>query len=559
MPILFIFAFLGGMCTIFSPCILPVIPVVLAAGASKGRLRPLGVTLGLIVSFTFFTAALSFLVHSLGISATMLRYLAIGCLALFGLCMVIPSLSLKVSSLLSPLARAGEGLQKTGSQEGFWGGFILGVSLGLLWTPCAGPILAAITTFIATRTAAFSMIGLAFLYVLGAAIPLYIIAWGGSRMMKASTFLSAHQEGVRRFFGCVTIFVALSVALHWDVTFEQKVGRFVPSIVVEDNRLVQGQLGVLQKEIQESANEEIPSGGVPYGYNPYGRAPELTGLTNWINSTPLSLEQLKRKVVLLDFWTYSCVNCLRTLPYVEGWYQKYKEKGLVVIGIHTPEFEFEKDPKNVEEAVSRLGITYPVALDNNYKVWNAYHNHFWPAHYLIDQTGNIVLVHFGEGGYAEMEDTIRSLVQLPQVSFQEPTASKRSISPEIYLGVERGKNFTSENRIVPYETILYAFSQPLKDNEVGLKGYWQANTECITSEDDMNTIEINFLGKQAYLVLSGSSTTPCYVFLDGLLVKEVFVQKPMKYDLVDSTYGPHHLSLSVPKGISAYAFTFGDE
>ena len=559
MFVLFVFSFLAGLCTMLSPCILPILPIVLAAGASKGRLRPLGVCIGLVISFTFFTIALTSIVKASGISPDLLRYIAIGLVFVFGLCMVVPPLSRWLYSLLSPIAEIGERLQHKGPKEGLIGGLTLGVALGLLWTPCAGPILAAITTFIATQSITFVTVGLALAYVIGAAIPLFLIAWGGGKVIGASKLLSAHTEGVRMFFGGVTVLVAVAIAFHWDMLIEQKVALFVPSIQVEDNPKVLETIGTLQNEIRSSAQQEVPREAPAVHPVSYGKAPELTGATNWIHSPPLTLEQMKGKVVLIDFWTYTCINCLRTLPYIKDLYAKYKDDGLVVIGIHTPEFEFEKEPSNVSEAVSRLGITYPVAQDNNYTVWQAFHNRYWPAHYLIDQNGNIVFIHFGEGGYAEMERQVRELLHLPPLTIKESAVQGRPISSETYLGTSRGRSYTHENAIAFERTKLYTYFQPLNDDEVGLKGSWNVQGERITAEGNDCYLEYNFLGNQAYLVLSGSSSEPILVFLDGKLVGEVRMDGDRKYDLVDTTYGRHLLSLKVSQGISAYAFTFGNE
>jgi thiol-disulfide isomerase/thioredoxin len=346
----------------------------------------------------------------------------------------------------------------------------------------------------------------------------------------------------------VTILVALAIAFHWDIFLEQRIAQVVPTLLPENNSLVNEQLQeVIKKEL--SSVKDFP----------VRKAPELMGVTNWINSPPLSLGQLKGKVVLLDFWTYSCINCLRTLPYVEGWYKKYKDDGLVVIGIHTPEFEFEKDPDNVIEAVHRLGITYPVAQDNAYMVWNAYQNQFWPAHYLIDRQGNVVQIRFGEGGYVELEKTIQRLLGVSENFVQEKAVGGREISPETYLGTRREDRYTSENKIIPSKTVFYSYSSPLQDDQVGLKGYWRAQEEYITSESNESFLEYNFLAQRVYLVLSGSSKYPLEIFLDGRKVSQVTVTFAQKYDIASTTYGRHLLSIKVPKGIRAYAFTFGDE
>jgi thiol-disulfide isomerase/thioredoxin len=423
---------------------------------------------------------------------------------------------------------------------------VLGGALGLLWTPCAGPILASITTLIATQSATVAMVGLILAYVIGASIPLFLIIWGSGKVIQRSKYLSGHLEGVRVVFGVMTILVAIVIALHWDMVIEQKIALIVPAALIDNTPEVQNRLN----ELHTSSLPETLS---------YRKAPELDGATHWINSPPLSIDQLKGKVVLIDFWTYTCINCLRTLPYIKDWYAKYKDRGLVVIGVHTPEFEFEKKPSNVEEAVTRLGITYPVAQDNSYAIWEAYQNHFWPAHYLIDQNGNIVLTHFGEGGYAEMEAKIRELLNLPPISSHEPSVTTRAISPETYLGSNRGPSYTSENAIVYGRTVLYAYPRPLQLNAVGLKGRWKIEDEKIVAEGDDCFLDYHFIGKQVYLVLSGAGQQPMSVFLDGRHVKNLTIEGDRKYDIVDTAYGQHQLSLKIPEGISAYAFTFGDE
>jgi hypothetical protein len=247
------------------------------------------------------------------------------------------------------------------------------------------------------------------------------------------------------------------------------------------------------------------------------------------------------------------------LPYIEKWYADYKGDGFVVIGVHTPEFEFEKDPKNVAAAASRLGVEYPIAQDNDYKTWQAYHNHYWPAHYLIDQNGNIRMVHFGEGAYLETENAIRQLLGKTALQMEEEKKAVLPISPETYLGTSRGQSYTDEIVIKPNETALYDYKQPLGEDKVGLKGKWKAEDERIISESDDSYLDYHFLAKNVYLVMSGSSTKPVKVYLDNKLVGEFIVDSDRKYDIVSTSHGRHQLSLRIPQGISAYAFTFGNE
>lgn len=528
MFLLFLFSFLGGIFTVLSPCILPILPALLSAGTVKGKLRPIGIILGLILSFTFFTLTLTAIVHTTGISANAFRWFAIALIFFFGLVMMFPRLSDKFATLTSPIANLGLKFQQKGSNTGFGGGFIFGLALGLIWTPCAGPILAAITTLVATQSINYLIILLTLTYSIGAGIPMFLIAYGGNRIISSSRSLSSHTERIRQFFGLIMILTALSIALHWDVAIQQQVTEYFPPIIIENNSIVKSELNKLNAENFGKENWEST-----------GKAPEIMGIVNWINSPPLSIKQLHGKVVLIDFWTYSCINCLRTLPYLKKWDEKYRDNGLVIIGVHTPEFEFEKDPGNVIDAVMRLGIKYPVAQDNDYKTWKAYQNLYWPAHYLIDQEGNIVMTHFGEGGYTETENAIRKLLGLSPLTATEPEKSIRPISPETYLGTLRGKGYHSD--------------------VVTLKGSWKVEGERITAEGDDCSLEYNFLATNVYLVLSGKSSMPVEVYLDGKFNNKFTVDADRKYDIVKTTYGKHLVSIKIPKGISAYAFTFGDE
>lgn len=540
MALLLGFAFLAGIFTVLSPCILPILPAILSAGTVQGKLRPLGIIIGLICSFTFFTLSLTAIVHATGISPNLLRNAAIVLIFLFGLIMIFPRLSNWFAKITTPVATLGQHVQEK-SSTGFVGGMIFGLALGLLWTPCAGPILAAITTLVATHAINLLAVLMTLSYSVGAGIPMFLIAYGGGRIIQSSRFLSQHAEGIRQLFGVLMIVVAGVLAFHWDMMLEQKLSRYLPSSMVENNTKVQQQLQQLRGETLEKM----------------GKAPDFVGITEWMNSPPLTMEELKGKVVLVDFWTYSCINCLRTLPYLEKWYADYKDQGLVIVGVHTPEFEFEKDPQNVAAAAKRLGVDYPIALDNNYKTWQAFHNNYWPAHYLIDQEGNIRMEHFGEGAYAATENEIRELLGLTPLNIAEPQVVSMPISPETYLGYGRGRSYIVE--IKSGQTALYDYSKSLGDDQLGLKGSWLVEEEYITPQSDDCYLNMNFLAKRVYLVLAGSSKEPIEVFLDGKPAGEIEMNGDKKYDVVSTTYQRHQLSLKIPEGIKAYAFTFGNE
>lgn len=558
--LLLVFAFLAGIATVLSPCILPVLPAILSASASGGKGRPLGVILGLIASFVFFTLALTTLVQALGLSANVLRYIAIAVIGLFGLILFIPALGDRFAMLTSSVANFGTNLQTRSKSagSGFASGLIIGAALGLVWTPCAGPILAAITTLVATQQVTFQIFLLTCAYSLGAALPLFAIAYTSQRVLSISS-ISKYSERIRQVFGALMLLTAVALFFNWDVAYQQSIIKYIPEVQLENNEK-------LQKELQQVR------GTSPFGVN--APAPPLEGITAWINSTPLTFEQLKGKVVLIDFWTYSCINCIRTFPYLRDWYEAYKDKGLVIIGVHTPEFEFEKDENNVKMAVKRFQIAYPVAMDNHYKIWEAFHNSYWPAHYLIDQQGIVRDIHYGEGAYLETENAIRSLLNLPPLAKERvaaPENMRGAMTPETYLGYKRGESY--ENTIVQNKPTLYQYTKELGKDQVALKGEWTVEEESILSDSDDATLSLNFEANRVYLVLAGHSDKPIHVDLDGQPLPtefhtvdmnaegEIVVKEARKYDIVDlkGKGGRHLVTLHVPKGVKAFAFTFGME
>ena len=536
------FSFLAGIFTALSPCILPVLPAILTAGIAEGRLRPLGTILGLICSFSFFTLALSWLVHVTGVSPAILRYVAIGLIFFFGLIMIFPGLSNWFAKIASPIANLGQKIQGTKPRHGFWGGIVFGAALGLLWTPCAGPILGAITALAASGALNLTAVFMTISYSIGAGSIMLLYAYGSAKLLRSSQFLSRYTERIRQFFGFLMLLFALILLFNWDMLINEKLSRFFPELLSEKNFKIENELKLI------NTKEKLPDNGP---------APEITGITEWINSPPLTLSALRGKVVLIDFWTYSCINCIRTLPYLKNWYRDYKDQGFIIIGVHTPEFQFEKSYDNVKNAVAQFQITYPVALDNNYATWNAYHNAYWPAHYLIDQNGVLRMVHFGEGGYAETENAIRDLLGMPLLEIKESREIGRPISPETYLGLDRGHSYKMS--IMPNQIANYQYSGRLEDDQVGLKDLWKAEQEYITAESDDSQLDLNFLATHVYLVLGGSSSIPLEITLDGKSYGNIKVNGDKKYNIVSTTYSRHQLSLKVPQGVNAYVFTFGDE
>lgn len=290
-----------------------------------------------------------------------------------------------------------------------------------------------------------------------------------------------------------------------------------------------------------------------------GPAPELSGLKTWFNSNPLTLAELQGKVVLVDFWTYSCINCIRTLPYVTKWYDTYKDQGFVVLGIHTPEFAFERVANNVEAAVKRYGISYPVAQDNDYKTWRAFQNQFWPAHYLIDKNGEIVYTHFGEGQYEATELAIRTLLGLEgEFSAPAQTEQNQAGTPEIYLGTLRLNNFGGTEQPLATEQI-YAFPKKLAKNKFALEGRWRFEPEAVIHTEGFGRIRLNFTAAKVFMVAQSAEPITLKVYVDGQLQKGVTVSGSDLYPLYESTQaGNHIIEIEFPEdGVQVFTFTFG--
>lgn len=564
MIILALFAFLSGIVTVLSPCILPLLPLLLSAGIGQGKYRPYGIITGLIVSFTFFTLSLTALVQATGVSPDILRYLSLALIMFFGLTLLFPQLENIFARITAPLARLGNRIESSNAPgTGFMSGYILGTALGLIWAPCAGPILATITTLVATGSVTASTIIITLAYSCGTALPMFFIMYGGSKIAASINTITPYTQIIRKLFGTLMILGALAIALHFDVVLQQIAIRYFPMLTVENNALVKKELDSLQKVADVNNGTPAPELGHP--------APDFVGIATWLNTPPLTMQQLKGNVVLVDFWTYSCINCVRTLPYLKKWYDAYKDKGFILVGVHTPEFEFEKSTANVQDALKRFDITYPVALDNTYSTWNNYHNHSWPAHYLIDQQGIIRDIHFGEGKYAETENMIRSLLGLEAVTQEEKREAFAEQTPEIYLGFKRAENYTSELTIVPNATTNYDYQHALAPDTIGLKGSWLITPECITSQSNTATLSLNFVARHVYLVVCSKQASLVTVLLDGKPVPtanytrdmndrgEILVKESRMYEILDlkKSDGRHTLTLQVPEQVSLYAFTFG--
>ena len=539
-------AFVAGIVTAISPCVLPVLPIVFAGGATGDRRRPYAVVAGLVWSFTLFTLVATALLSALGLPDDLLRNVAIGVVMLVGLSLLWPRLGALVERPFQALGRRNPG--------GMGGGFLLGVSLGLLFTPCAGPVIAAVAVLAATQRFSVEGVLVTLAYALGAGLVLLLIAIAAQRGMSLSAFRS-RAPMIRRALGGVVVAVAVVMALGFDVKLASHVPGYTKALQgLEESAAAQDRIDSLLAGESHFEGQRLQD---------YGQAPDFTGISQWLNSRPLTLAALRGKVVLIDFWTYSCVNCIRTLPYVNRWYETYRDAGLVVVGVHTPEFAFEHVPGNVEKAVSSFGIDYPVALDNDYGTWSAWGNRYWPAEYYIDRQGHVRYAHFGEGDYAETEEVIRTL--LAEKDLPAPVSGSISdktpggaLTPETYLGTDRLSSLVG-SPVVEGREASYTIPEVVPQNDVAYGGRWTVGRERIVAGEGAR-LRLSYHARNVYLVLGADdSHGSVHVSVDGKLVKTVMVTGDRLYTLVASP-GPaadHTLDLSFSPGTEAYAFTFG--
>lgn len=572
------FAFLSGVVTILSPCILPVLPLVLAGSAGSGRRRPLGIVAGFVAGFTVFTVSLTALSRILGISPNFLRGVAVVVLSIFALVMILPGLERLFERGAGFLVRRYQP-ERNGksSSAGFLGGLPVGVSLGILWTPCVGPILASVITIAIASSIDAGAFVITLAYSLGTAIPMMAIMLGGRRLLDKFPGLHRNLGRIRRFFGVLMLFVAVSIGLGWDLRFQAAVLRAFPGYgenltALENSDAVLRALDRREERLIRPVEEYTREGlftGVGSDLSRegvaglYGAAPPIRAQGPWINSDPLSMNDLAGKVVLIDFWTYSCINCIRTLPYLRDWHEKYSDKGFVILGVHSPEFAFERNPENVRKAVKDLDVRWPVVLDNGYDQWRSYANRFWPSHYLIDTRGQVRYFTFGEGHYLETEQMIRNLLieggsQVPVILRQE-TRQDYAATPETYLGAKRAERYYGEGEL-RMGTGEYARTDELPEHHWSLQGTWKVSLEYIEAAGDDSVLLLNFEARYVYGVLSPAvepGGPGLKVVLDGGETV-IPVAESRMYELASrSREAGGKLKLYVPEGTRLYSFTFG--
>jgi cytochrome c biogenesis protein CcdA/thiol-disulfide isomerase/thioredoxin len=587
---LLVIAYLGGALTILSPCILPILPFIFARAGQPFLRSTLPMLAGMTATFSL-VATLAAIGGGWAIEANEFgRLAALLLLALFGLGLISP----RIATLLSqPVVGLGNRLMnaagKPGSVPRAAGSLLLGIATGLLWAPCAGPILGLVLTGAALQGANLETTVLLVAYAAGAATSLALALFAGGRILAALKRSLGVGERIRQVLGAAVIAGVGVIALGLDTGLLAKLSYASTSsfeqAVLDRLHTRQAEGGM---EVASADNSILARNGKLFHADlpVEGRAPSLGGAVEWLNSPPLSTEALKGKVVLVDFWTYSCINCIRTVPYVRAWAEKYKDQGLVVIGVHAPEFAFEKKIDNVKKAISDFKIGYPVAIDNDYRIWRAFNNSYWPASYLIDAKGNIRYHHFGEGNYGRTEQAIQDLLReagsdvattapvKPEAKGAEASADLKDIrSGETYIGYRQATGFASNEGLRPGSSGTYSIETPSL-NEWGLSGSWTVGAEEATLDKSDGAITYRFSARDLHLVLGpdGSGKPVRFqVMIDGhapgadhgtdtdadgngtVTSTRLYQLVRQSGDVTPRTFTIRFLD----PGVQAYAFTFG--
>jgi cytochrome c biogenesis protein CcdA/thiol-disulfide isomerase/thioredoxin len=589
---LLVLAYLGGVLTIVSPCILPVLPFVFARTGQPFMKSGLPLLAGMALTFAL-VASLAAVGGGWVVQVNQYgRWLALLFVALFGLTLLLPQLA---ERLTRPLVAAGSRLSEAAGADARprpGASFLVGVATGLLWAPCAGPILGLLLTGAALQGASIATTLLLLAYAAGAATSLAVALLLGGKVFAAMKRSIGAGEWLRRGLGAAMLAGVAAIALGLDTGILARISTASTGGI--EQALV-GRLAGKSPNVSGAMMAQVPATGsamkaadkAPGTLPIEGNLPPLDGAVQWLNSPPLTAQALKGKVVLVDFWTYSCINCLRSLPYVKAWAEKYRDQGLVVIGVHAPEFAFERDVGNVTKAMKDLGINYPVAIDNDFKVWRAFNNQYWPAHYFADAQGRIRYHHFGEGEYAESERVIQQLLReagAAKVADGLINASAEGVqlapdmnevqSPETYVGYQRAEHFVPETSLVPDKVSAYSAPSQLALNDWSLDGQWNVGPERATSSAPASRIVYRFHARDLHLVLGpGADGKPVRfkVLVDGKAPGDAHgtdvapdgsgsVTEQRLYQLVRQTGGVTDRTFSIEfldPGVSAYAFTFG--
>jgi cytochrome c biogenesis protein CcdA/thiol-disulfide isomerase/thioredoxin len=555
---LLVVAFLGGLITGLSPCIVPVLPVVVAGGSTGvSKWRPYLIIGGLVVSFSLTELLGSTILSAVGLPQNFLFWLGIGLLLALAVGLMVTVIGEWIER---PFARLGASRYADSG-----GGFVLGLSLGLVFVPCAGPVLAAISVAAANHRITASSFFVTIFYAVGASLPLLVFALVAQRATGWKD-LRAKLPVIRKVAGAVLLATTLAIAFGLLDPLQRAVPGYTSALEnhIEGTGSVAKQLRSLDGEHVNKFAKKAATAVKMATLPKLGLAPKFTGIVSWFNTPgnkPLSLAQLKGKVVLVDFWTYSCINCQRALPHVEGWYNDYKKDGLVVVGVSTPEFAFEHVVSNVQSAAGNLGIDYPVAIDNNYGTWDAYNNEYWPAEYLIDPSGEVRAYDFGEGGYSTMESNIRALLMAngtttlpPRTDVADKTPTTQT-TPESYVGYEQA-DYDVGTAIVHDKPLVYKAPSPVPINSFAFNGTWTDHAQEATSDADAQ-IYLHFVANDVYLVMGGTGTVD--VSFNGKHLSTLHVGGvPRLYTLFSgSALQTGQLDLTFTPGVQAFDFTFG--
>src|SRR5260221_14579264 len=562
MALLILFGFVAGAATALSPCVLPVLPIVLSAGATGGRRRPLGIVAGLAVSFTFATVALVYVISALGLPDDFLRKVVVVSLSACGSTVIRAPLAARMEATMSRFAgRAG--VNRGG--DGFWPGTAVAASLGLVYAPCAGPILAGVITVPASHPFPAGRLAVALSYGIGSAIVLYFLMLGGRRVTAP---LARRGIGLQIAMGAVMIVAALAMLGNYDIKFQNTIASDLPSFLVNPSESLEnmdgtrnaladirgGSGGGLGEEAAGAAALPVAGAGPGSGLPVLGKAPEFVDNQQWFNTPgdrPLTLRSLRGHVALVDFWTYTCINCLRTLPYLTAWDRRFRKDGLTIVGVHSPEFPFEKEASNVKEAIERNDIRYPVAQDNDLATWSAYGNQYWPGEYFIGSPGRGRFAHFGEGSYGEKEKVIRELLaeagKAPRGAPARVSAvapSPEVTTPETYLGAARAERFVNPV-LSPGSHDFGAPESPPADN-FAYRGRWRIGFDSATAEG--GTLDLSFGARRVYLVLgSPGHSRRMRVLLDGRPIPDNLAGADVKNGVVEITAQRLYDLVDLPK------------
>jgi cytochrome c biogenesis protein CcdA/thiol-disulfide isomerase/thioredoxin len=554
--------FLGGLITGISPCILPVLPVVFFSGLNSNRVsrsaaRPYLVIAGLVCSFSVVTLAGSALLSALGLPQDAIRWAALVTLTLIGLGLIFPPLRHLIER---PFARLPQ--PQIGSGRS---GFGLGLTLGALYVPCAGPVLAAIVVAGGTASIGLPTLVLTATFAIGTALPLLVFALAGRGIAERVAAFRRRQRVIQIAGGITMIALAVALVFNLPAMLQRAVPDYTTAM----------QKGIGANDIRRKLN----LGGTVNGQladctdgadrlQQCGPAPAVTGITQWLNTpggAPIDLASLRGKVVLIDFWAYSCINCQRAIPHVVDWYNRYRDDGLVVIGVQTPEYAFEHVAGNVASGAAALHITYPIALDNHYATWNSYQNLYWPAEYLIDADGTVRHTKFGEGDYDTGEKLIRQLlvdanpgVRLPAPTQSVDTTPRTRLTPETYLGAGRAENYGGDGEYKP-GTATFGYPANLADDRFALRGRWILDDQGATADGDDAAIRLNYTGENVYAVVGGTGTIT--VTRGGKTTTTAIGGAPTLHQIVGSNSGDtahrDQLDMQVSKGLQVFSFTFG--